>query len=316
MTLMENSITGFSFSALSMFKSCPRSFEYRYIKKIPEVFTSIETYMGSCVHEALEWAYAQRLETHEPGLDEILERYNQIWYTDDFKDIKIVKEEKSREDYYANGRHFIESYFRRVFLSDRSTTIYLEHKFELRWTENIIYRGVIDRIAKGRDGTIRVIDYKTGRVENPLDTLQLPSYALYIFQHNIDVEIELCYENLREELTVVVPFHRKGIKRVKEELLQQIQGVLDTPPGNFFPKPSILCLWCGYNTICDNPHESVKTGFAAQTGLKTGGNPLNREIPEDTCPLCGGQLRKRSGKFGLFWGCSHFPQCRYTRNAT
>ena len=32
------------------------------------------------------------------------------------------------------------------------------------------------------------------------------------------------------------------------------------------------------------------------------------------CPLCGNMLKKRSGKFGEFFGCMSFPRCRYTEN--
>ena len=32
------------------------------------------------------------------------------------------------------------------------------------------------------------------------------------------------------------------------------------------------------------------------------------------CPRCGQFLKKRSGKFGEFWGCSGYPDCRYTEN--
>lgn len=32
------------------------------------------------------------------------------------------------------------------------------------------------------------------------------------------------------------------------------------------------------------------------------------------CPRCGQFLKKRSGKFGEFWGCSGYPACRYTEN--
>lgn len=32
------------------------------------------------------------------------------------------------------------------------------------------------------------------------------------------------------------------------------------------------------------------------------------------CPRCGGILIKRKGKYGMFWGCSSFPECRYTEN--
>ncbi|THB66758.1 MAG: hypothetical protein D6E12_09875 [Desulfovibrio sp.] len=32
------------------------------------------------------------------------------------------------------------------------------------------------------------------------------------------------------------------------------------------------------------------------------------------CPQCGASMRRRSGRYGQFWGCSNFPRCRGTRN--
>lgn len=32
------------------------------------------------------------------------------------------------------------------------------------------------------------------------------------------------------------------------------------------------------------------------------------------CPRCGLELKKRSGRFGEFYGCTGFPMCRYTEN--
>lgn len=34
----------------------------------------------------------------------------------------------------------------------------------------------------------------------------------------------------------------------------------------------------------------------------------------ELCPRCKGALVRRNGKFGEFYGCSNFPECRYTRN--
>ena len=33
-----------------------------------------------------------------------------------------------------------------------------------------------------------------------------------------------------------------------------------------------------------------------------------------TCPLCGNVLSRRKGKFGEFWGCRSYPDCRYTKD--
>lgn len=41
---------------------------------------------------------------------------------------------------------------------------------------------------------------------------------------------------------------------------------------------------------------------------------LQETMPLNLCPKCGGELVERSGKFGRFWGCSNFPDCRYTKN--
>ena len=36
------------------------------------------------------------------------------------------------------------------------------------------------------------------------------------------------------------------------------------------------------------------------------------KIYNGICPKCGGQLIERRGKYGIFWGCSNYPHCRYT----
>lgn len=33
-----------------------------------------------------------------------------------------------------------------------------------------------------------------------------------------------------------------------------------------------------------------------------------------SCPKCGSSMRRRSGRYGQFWGCSRYPKCRGSRN--
>ena len=40
---------------------------------------------------------------------------------------------------------------------------------------------------------------------------------------------------------------------------------------------------------------------------------IRRQWESDICPFCGAELVLRRGRHGDFWGCSRFPQCRYTR---
>lgn len=41
---------------------------------------------------------------------------------------------------------------------------------------------------------------------------------------------------------------------------------------------------------------------------------IQAEIPFELCPECGGELIKRKGRFGEFFGCGNYPKCRYTKN--
>jgi len=43
-------------------------------------------------------------------------------------------------------------------------------------------------------------------------------------------------------------------------------------------------------------------------------NPSAAAKAVPKCPKCGNVLKKRNGKFGEFWGCSGYPDCKYTRN--
>ncbi|MCD8207954.1 MAG: NERD domain-containing protein [Bacteroidales bacterium] len=37
----------------------------------------------------------------------------------------------------------------------------------------------------------------------------------------------------------------------------------------------------------------------------------DRRVMEGRCPRCGGELVRREGRYGSFWGCSNYPSCKY-----
>lgn len=44
-------------------------------------------------------------------------------------------------------------------------------------------------------------------------------------------------------------------------------------------------------------------------------NPSEEAKKVKKCPRCGNPLKLRKGKFGEFWGCTGYPDCKYTQNA-
>ena len=43
-------------------------------------------------------------------------------------------------------------------------------------------------------------------------------------------------------------------------------------------------------------------------------NPSEAVKQMRTCPICGNIMKKRNGKYGEFWGCAGFPDCRFTQD--
>jgi DNA polymerase III delta prime subunit/ribosomal protein L37AE/L43A len=60
------------------------------------------------------------------------------------------------------------------------------------------------------------------------------------------------------------------------------------------------CQPCGWT-------RDARTGKEGRRGGARGG-----EEAGPACPVCGGPTRKRQGRFGVFWGCSGYPQCNGT----
>jgi len=331
---------GYSYSSVSSFNNCPRSFEYRYIKKIPEAFSSIEAFMGSTVHSVLETIYRNKnigINTSESDLAGI---FRKVWDTTFSQNIKIIRNENNLQHYIDTGISLLASYYLNSFISDHSKTISLEEKFEITLGEEHKFRGIIDRLSRTEKGILRITDFKTGTASDPLDNLQLPSYAIYIFKTNNEEEIELCIEDLKLKKTRIARVNKSIVKNTKDELISMIEVIKNAT--EFKAKISQLCRWCGYNEICpeykkmnnadkneinycpDCGSELAKrkgkfgeflgcTGFPECKYTFNLGNPTKETDEKMICPECGGHLRKRKGKFGEFLGCDNYPQCTFTR---
>ncbi len=330
----------YSYSSVSGFENCPKSFEYRYIKKAPEAFQSVEAFMGNIVHSVLENIYKNRKTGVETTEQELTAMYRKIWDSRFRPNIKIVREEFSQQHYIDLGIKLLTEYFKKKFISDKSKTISLEQKFEIKLQGGKKFRGVLDRVSRSDNGMLVITDYKTGTVSDPLSNLQLPSYALFIFSENSDDKIELRIEDLKLGLTKKAIVSRNIIEKTEKELGTKIEAIEST--DLFKPKISSLCKWCGYNDICpeflkmNDPDQKISkfcpecgsllkerkgkygmflgcTGFPECKYTLDLGKPDKDQTEDMTCPECGNPLRERKGKFGKFLGCSNYPQCTFTR---
>jgi putative RecB family exonuclease len=245
------SASAWSHSRVGLFDQCPLAYRYRYLDGIPDAFTTIEQHLGQVVHDVLEQAYAARSRGEPVDVPWVTAAFERLWHSGDLASHRVIKRGMRAEDYRVEGLAMVGSYHERVFSADTSETLGLEHRFSLDLDANggHAWAGIIDRLARNGDGTLRIIDYKTGKsVPDPRTDRQLQSYALHVFsEHHADA-VELCIEGLRTGATLTAPFAASQAGEVRRHLLARIAEI--EAASSWPARPSMLCDWCGFNVIC------------------------------------------------------------------
>ena len=68
-------MTLYSHSRLQSFEQCKYKYKLKYLNKIPPpIKKSVESHLGECVHDALEWFYQKVINGKVPELDELIEK--------------------------------------------------------------------------------------------------------------------------------------------------------------------------------------------------------------------------------------------------
>ena len=89
-------------------------------------------------------------------------------------------------------------------------------------------------------------------------------------------------------------------------LLEEVVRLLDGPMPPLEPD---RCDWCAYRQRTNGAERGGGTRPAPAAAAPAPDSPAG-----PTCPTCNGAMRRRNGKFGEFWSCMNYPNCRGTRN--
>ena len=266
----------FSYSQLAAFEKCPLQYKYAFILRVPvkgKAMFSFGKTMHSVLYQFLKQANEARkakqenlfgfedagreLETKFPpgNLVSLTNIYEQAWIDEWYEN------KKQKDDYYKLGKDII-----RKFYDDFSKSppkilrindeIALEMPFNLKIGSHTL-RGQIARIEEaggglpaGRQG-IAIIDYKTGRAKEKLDSdgkEQLLIYQIAAEEVFGLKPIELTYHYLEESKKASFLGSEKEKAELKEKILQEIEAIKNS---DFAPTPGWQCSFCDFRDICD-----------------------------------------------------------------
>lgn len=213
--LREIALKGFSPSALSAYIRNPLDFYYQrilLISEIEEVEETIESNtLGNIIHKTLETLYTpflnhylseKDIDTMETQVEDSLSKNFKL----EFKEGEI-KKGKNLLAFEAAKRsvlNFLRLEKHRLTEGDTVKILYLEKSFEkILETEQLPYpvkiAGFIDRVEI-RNNRLRILDYKTGKVE--AKNLSLSNWNDFLTEESKNKIIQLlCYAYMFEEQT-------------------------------------------------------------------------------------------------------------------
>ena len=259
-----------SYSKINSYQRCPYQYKLAYILEIPTKGSASFSF-GLTMHGTMQKFYQRVMELNSkkqdslfglpkesavknnggikvPAFQELLEIYEKTWIDDWYKN------KKQREEYFAKGKKVLKVFYE---TQEDNWTIpaALEGWFKIKVGDCFI-NGRIDRIDKLSDGSLEIIDYKTGKTKekvtgdekNQLLIYQIAAQSLPEYK-NLGAVAKLTYfyleDNVRTEFF--------GKDEELKELCEKISATIDRIKTQDFtatPGPHV-CGFCDFKDICE-----------------------------------------------------------------
>jgi len=226
-------MTTYSHSRVSTFENCPYAYKLRYIDKIkPEVPTTIESFMGSLVHESLEHLYKFKKFKKRIALNVLIKFYRDLWKKNYSDDILIVKEDQglNSENYRKMGEKFISDYYDRMKPFEQITILGLETQDRMTLPDGNQWHVRIDKLGCDSEGNYFVCDYKTNSrmkdQEEADEDRQLALYSVWVKDKFKDAKsVKLVWHMLAFDKDAVSERTDEQLKKLQDDVCAKIKEI-------------------------------------------------------------------------------------------
>ena len=214
---------------------------------------------GAAIHRVLK-TYFDSVNLGRPKTDdELIDIFRR-----DLAEAKIL-EAYQHELYEKQGVDQLRDFLAAARTLPPPQVLHTEQSFEIRLGETSVV-GRIDRIDRRADGSVAIVDYKTGKArdqENADESLQLSLYAIAArekWQYTVGA---LVFYNLEENVPVVTTRTEAQLIAARGRVEAAAQGIAD---GIFEARPGMHCNFCAYRSLC--PEKEKRFPHRVESGAK------------------------------------------------
>lgn len=239
-----------SYSQLESYETCPLKYKYSYILKVPTAPSSALSF-GNTIHAVLKQFHTKLSLGQSISLNELLAFYEANWEPLGYQD------EEHKLAQFEAGKQLLENYYNKnkdLISSGSLQHLALEKSFTIK-IDDTEFTGRIDRIDKLADGSIEIVDYKTGNKKDQIDVDKDNQLSVYA----IAAKEAFNYEPRKLTLYFVQADTKVTTSRAPEQLLDTKVKIKDTVTrikgGDFSAKPGRHCEWCDFREVCPSAYK-------------------------------------------------------------
>jgi putative RecB family exonuclease len=240
-------------SKVTSFTNCPLAFRFTVIEHRPEP-PSPAAVKGTLVHSALEglfWNHETGKRSEKAAAQELSAAWYRLQRDPEYVALGLGRDEA--ESFYADAESLVGNYFR---LEDPNGVRAIGIELGVEYVhQGMRLRGIIDRLDMADDGSLTVIDYKTGRA--PSERFEhgkmggVQTYALLCEKVLGRAPAEVKLLHLREPV-VISTLPTAQTLRGQQQRTAAVWGAIERACAqeDFRPRTGPLCRFCHFKTSC------------------------------------------------------------------
>jgi DNA helicase-2/ATP-dependent DNA helicase PcrA len=249
MPVLEGLHRRLSASAIDTYERCGLQFKLSRDWRLSAQPAAAMQY-GAAIHRVLK-TYFDSVRAGRPKTEEEIVGL----FKEDLMAAKI-QEPYQHELYEKQGVEQLRDFLAAARRAPEFEVLQTEESFDIAMDDTVV-SGRIDRIDRLADGTVVVVDYKTGRArdqENADESLQLSLYAIAA-QEKWGYEVTaLIFHNLEGNVPVRTT---RSAAQLAEERLRVKNAAEAIASGRFEPKTGMHCNFCGYRSLCPKKEKRI-----------------------------------------------------------
>jgi DNA helicase-2/ATP-dependent DNA helicase PcrA len=231
-----------SATAVETYETCPLQFKFEREWKLARQVHAAMQY-GAAMHRVLRTYYDSLRLGKTRGDDELLQLFR-----DDLA-ASGIEDNYQRELYLKQGLEQLQDFLTGARSVPPKEVLHTEEWFDLQIAGTKV-AGRIDRMDRAADGSVAIVDYKTGKARSQEDadeSLQLSIYAMAAREKWGYHVGALVFHNLEGNVPVVSRRSEFQLESAREQVLDVARGIA---AGNFDPKVGRHCNFCAFRGLC------------------------------------------------------------------